>query len=114
MADLSAQDQELLRLYLNDPSGENQVFTLRTLQRLYDDAGSLGGAAAAGWRIKAATVHDWYLANVDGSFLSRDQVFTHCIAMAEMYDKSGGSQTESVSVIMTGSSNDPLVETSEF
>jgi hypothetical protein len=114
MTVLSAQDKELLRLYLNDPAGASEVFTDVVLQRLYDDSGSLEACAAKGWRIKAATVYEWYLANIDGSFLSRDQVFSHCIKMAETFERSeGGSISQSIEVIMTGSANDST-SSSEF
>lgn len=113
MTALSVQDKELLRLYLNDPAGASEVFTDAMLQRLYDEAGSLEACAATGWRVKAATVHDWYLVNIDGGFLSRDQVFNHCIKMAETFESSKGGMSQSVEVIMTGSANDST-SSSEF
>jgi hypothetical protein len=90
---MSAADIALLRLYLSDPAGAKEVFTDEKLQTLLDNAdGDVNSATGAGWRIKAASVADWYQMNVDGAFLSRDQVWFHCIRLAEYYEKiSGGS-----------------------
>jgi hypothetical protein len=84
---------ELLRLYLADPAGANEVFTDAKLQTLLDNKeADVGAAAAEGWRIKAASVADWYQMNIDGAFLSRDQVWEHCMKMAAHFDgRSGGN-----------------------
>lgn len=92
MPTLSEAERELLRLYIADPSDDNnEAIDDQTLDLIYEQTeGNLAAAAARAWRIKAGTVADWYLANIDGAFLSRDQVFEHCMKMAYMYDTAGG------------------------
>lgn len=89
---MDATQLALLRLYIADPPGTDEYLHDDTLQNLFtanDD--DLYATAADAWRMKAANVADWYLANIDGSFLSRDQVWTHCMAMAEHFEKTGGA-----------------------
>lgn len=89
---MDATQLALLRLYISDPAGTTEYLhddTLNTLYTLADD--NIFATAAEAWRMKAAHVADWYLANIDGSFLSRDQVWTHCMAMADHYGKLSGT-----------------------
>lgn len=88
---MSDADIALLRLYLADPAGANEVFTNAKLALLLDqNEDDVYAAAADGWRVKAANVSEWYMVNVDGAFLNREQVWEHCIKMAEHYEKIGG------------------------
>jgi hypothetical protein len=114
MAILTDSDRALLRLYLNDPAGANQVLDDETLDKIYEEAGeTVAGAAGRGWRIKAARVHDWYMVNLDGAFLNRDQVFKHCIMMAETFEAQGGG-AELSNIQLTGPNADTTAETPEF
>ena len=89
-------DIALLRLYLADPAGAKEVFTDGKLQILLDKTEDVNAAAAEGWRIKAGSVAEWYQMSVDGATLSRDQVFEHCIKMAEHYEGLGGGNLTNV------------------
>lgn len=81
----------LLRLYIADPAGNTEYLHDDTLQTLFSqNEDNLFATAAECWRIKAANVADWYLANIDGSFLSRNQVWEHCMAMVDHYSKIAG------------------------
>jgi len=87
----------LLRLYIADPSGNDEYLHDDKLEALFQQNDSdLYATAADAWRMKAANVADWYLANIDGSFLSRDQVWDHCIKMAEHFEKTGGAALTNV------------------
>jgi len=94
---MTTEQIALLRLYLADPPGAKEIFTdtkLNLLLTQNDD--DVYAATADGWRVKAATVSEWYMVNIDGAFLNREQVFNHCIAMAEHYEKLGGGGVVSV------------------
>jgi hypothetical protein len=89
----------LLRLYIADPAGNNEYLHDDKLQALSsNNDGDLYATAADAWRMKAANVADWYLANIDGAFLSRDQVWEHCMKMAEHFEKAGGGALVNVSM----------------
>lgn len=90
---ITAEDIALLRLFLADPAGANEFFHDDVLEQMWDDNDEdVYSATADGWRMKAANAHELYTAQIDGSLLSRDQIWYHCIRMAEHFDKmSGGS-----------------------
>jgi hypothetical protein len=109
---MTTTDIELLRLYIADPAGQDQVFATTLLADTLDrNSGDVNAAAAEMWGIKAATVADWYLSQTDGALLSRDQVFQHCLKMQTQYKSLSSSSM--VNVRMTTQSDD-LVESSEF
>lgn len=113
MAILADESRALLRMYLHDPSGADEVLDNDTLDLIYTETGeTLEAAAARGWRIKAARVHEWYMVNLDGAFLNRDQVFKHCIMMAETYERAGGAELSNIQ--LTGPNADTTTETPEF
>lgn len=115
MASLTNEQRALIRLYSDDPFGPDEVVHNDVLESLFEDSESVESVVARVWRIKAATVADWYLANVDGSFLSRNQVFDHCIAMAEFYERQSGTSGSIVSVALTApNSVDEATTSSEF
>jgi hypothetical protein len=87
---------ELLRLYLND-SGPTFALSDEDLNQVLAKVdGDFYAAVAEGWRIKAGNVAHWYRAELDGSDLSRDQVFKHCMFMAETYEDKGGAQMKNI------------------
>lgn len=116
MATLSDSDRSLLRLYVGDPAGPDEVLSDSVLDELYDGPaeGSIEGAAARAWRIKAATVTEWYMTNVDGAFLSRDQVFDHCVKMAGYYEGVSGTSFAMINVGLSGPNAVSEVSSSEF
>lgn len=106
----------LLRLYLSDPSpapaGKSPVFTDTQLKELLERAeNDVNSAAAEGWRIKAGSVADWYDVSLDGSVLSRDQVWKHCMNMVSTYEALSGGQMKNVRIQVTPEDES---ETSEF
>jgi hypothetical protein len=79
-----------LRLFIDDPAGNDQLFDDPDLGAFITDAGDdLSQAASELWKVKAARVSEWYTVNMDGNFMSRDQVFAHCLKMSESYANSG-------------------------
>lgn len=91
----------LLRLYLNDRT-EPYVFDDTELTDLLDGAGGdVDAAAAEGWKIKAGTVAEWYDVNIDGSALSRSDVFDHCMKMRMQYLSSSGGLIDNVRLQVT-------------
>lgn len=92
---MDATQLALLRLYIADPAGQSEYLHDDMLEILFlRNEENLFATASEAWRIKAANVADWYLANIDGSFLSRNQVWEHCIAMVDYYSKlSAGAGT---------------------
>ena len=114
MATLSDSDRALIRLYTDDPSGPDEVMHDTDLDALWDLTENVEGATAKVWRIKAAKVSDWFLANVDGAFLSRDQVFAHCITMAEFYETQGGTSGVFSNIALIGPNAADEDESSEF
>ncbi len=114
---MTTDDLELLRLYIDDvtPSnGEDPFLSDIKLQSLLDKEGNVEAAAGKAWRIKAAQVSSWYLANVDGAFLSRDQVFDHCMKMAEFYEQVSGTSEIIKNIDLTGPNAVSEEATSEF
>lgn len=104
----------LLRLYIDDPAGAEEVFHDIELQNTLDDSGSdVHAAAAKLWSIKAATVHKWYLSQIDGAFLSRNQVFDHCMAMSKYHEDKGAGKIETVS-LDTGGGGSSTTQSVEF
>lgn len=94
---ITASDTALLRLFLADPAGNDEVFHDDMLEQLWDDNDEdIYSAAADGWRAKAAKAHELYTAQIDGSLLSRDQIWYHCIRMAEHFDKMSGGTLANV------------------
>lgn len=90
---MTTSDLALLRLYIADPAGSDQVFETSTLSDILDrNSGDLNSAASELWGIKAATVADWYMSQTDGALLSRDQVFDHCLKMQKTYKSMSSSQ----------------------
>jgi hypothetical protein len=109
----SAEDIAMLRLKIADPAGASAFLTDAQLEAVISDAGGdLDGAASECWRIKAANVADWYQASLDGAFLSREQVFDHCMRMAETFQDR--SSTDMINVGLDsgggGSSADNTVD----
>ena len=103
----------LLREYIHDPSGSSQKWDDDKLRdHLTQASGDLQSAAAAIWRIKAATVATWYQASLDGAFMSREQVFDHCIKMAELYESLGSNQMVNVQLATATSAS--IEPSSEF
>jgi hypothetical protein len=98
---MDATQLALLRLYIADPSGTTEFLHDDTLQILFlQNDSNLFATASECWRIKAANVADWYLANIDGAFLSRNQVWEHCMAMVDHYSNiSGGAGTAAGAVL---------------
>lgn len=116
---MSADQIELLRLYIDDKSPD-EVFDDPKLEE-FIDANTLDGevnlnaAAAKLWAIKAGSVASWYTTSLDGSFLSRSEVFNHCMKMADFYGAQGGGDPASWrSVKMDSSTDDPADIGTEF
>jgi hypothetical protein len=110
---------EQLRLYLADPDekadGNGLVFTDEQLNNLIDlYPEDLNAAAADGWKMKAASVADWYQANTDGSKLSRQQVFDHCLKMIEKYEESAQGSIQSIRMDVMYETTGGIPEESEF
>jgi hypothetical protein len=106
---------EMLRLYINDPT-PNEQFDDPKLQEFindftFDGEVNLNAAAAKLWAVKAGSVSAWYTTSLDGSFLSRDQVFQHCLRMAEYYGLQGGGDPASWRSVLMDSSSDDGEET---
>lgn len=107
-------DLELLRLYLADPLGGlngGELFKDHELERFLSDASDVAGAAATGWRIKASRVAEWYNVSLDGSELSRGQVYRHCIDQADHFSGISSGVITSVKMSTDYQSN---TEESEF
>lgn len=94
---IELDDHELLRLYLDDlPDSDtgNVFFRDDHLDRLIAESNDLYGAAAAGWRIKAARVVEWFNVDIDGAEMSLGQAFRHAMDMAKVFrDESTGELT---------------------
>lgn len=107
---MSQEQVELLRLYISDPSG-NEFFNDPKLEEFitantFDGVVNLNAAASKLWAIKAGNVATWYTASMDGSFLSREQVFEHCLRMAAYYGSEGGGDPASWKSIEMDSEGD--------
>lgn len=90
-----ATDAELrtLRLYVDDPAGDSQFLDDSVLLTFIEAAGgSLNNAASEIWKVKAARVNEWYTVNMDGNFMTRGEVFDHCLKMSASY-AAGGAMT---------------------
>jgi hypothetical protein len=96
---MTTSDIELLRLYVDDPHGENERFTSAQLQDFIDRFGDLHSAAAEVWLFKAATVAEWYMSQTDGALLDRGTVFKHCKDMADFHRSQGIESFDSISLI---------------
>ena len=80
-----------VRLYINDPAGATQFLDDDVLEGfITESAGDLNRAASELWKLKAARVSEWYLVNIDGAFMSRDQAFDHALKMSTFYASGGG------------------------
>lgn len=80
-----------LRAYIDDKQDGTHQFEDYQLQaKITEYNGDLHGAAADIWGMKAATVSDWYQINMDGSFMSREQVFEHCLKMQSLHAQQRG------------------------
>jgi len=100
-----------LRLFIDDPSGNDEFFTNETLAAFIADVDDdLSAAASELWKVKAARVSEWYTVNMDGNFMSRDQVFSHCMKMSESYANSGSM----TNVALTTLSVDAGSQTPEY
>lgn len=94
---MTLTDVEMLRLFVDDPAGNDAVFTTPVLQGILEGANSdIDSAASIVWQMKAARVNEWYLSQTDGALLSRDQVFDHCMKMVEFYGNRSAGTFESV------------------
>lgn len=92
---MTQEQVELLRLYVDDKS-PGEVFDDPKLEEfITNNEGNLNAAAAKLWAIKAGSVATWYTSSMDGSFLSREQVFDHCMKMADWYGNAGGGDPAS-------------------
>jgi hypothetical protein len=112
---MTVAEVELLRLYVDDRKDGTEQFNDDQLQDIIDGAdGSLHGAAAEVWGMKAATVSEFYLANVDGSFLSRNQIFDHCMAMVEFHRMGGGAASTVMSSVLISTGTADTDASSEF
>jgi hypothetical protein len=91
---------ERLRLSLDDPNNgpEDPFFSDEQLDNLLAETqeNDLNAAASQGWLMKAAAVSDWYQATSDGSSFSRQQVFEHCLRMANKYEEMSSATLVSV------------------
>lgn len=93
---------QLLRLYIDDRDTGTGTVTIEDpeLQDLLDATeGDVYGAAGKAWAIKAARVAQWYQVSLDGSFLSREQVFDHCMSMSKYYEMRSTSGTGGASIV---------------
>ena len=78
-----------------------EIALLLEMFRRADSAGNLPGttdwqptynlkaAASMGWQWKAAKASELVSADLDGERLSSNQVFDHCVQMAQMYSRRG-------------------------
>lgn len=114
-----ALDKNLLRLYLADTNSSNYAISDDFLDKLIakaggDDDENFNAILAEGWRIKAATVAQWYDASIDGRVFNRAQVFRHATKMAEMYAAEAGTSISNFEIM--GPNNPAIVESdaSEF
>lgn len=92
-------DHELLRLYLDDlpnPETGDVFFRDDHLDRLIADTSDIFGAAAAGWRIKAARVVEWVNVDLDGAEMSLGQAFRHAIDMSRTFSNESTGEIRSV------------------
>jgi hypothetical protein len=108
---MTVAEVELLRLYIDDKKDGTEKFNDDQLQDFIDRFGEeLHAAAAEIWGIKAARVTEYYLTNIDGSFLSRNQVFDHCMAMADFHRHGGSADTMESVQLSTGNTSDSSSE----
>lgn len=89
----------LLRLYIADPAGSDAKFPSPTLEAIIENhENDLYAAAAEVWSIRAGDVHEYYMAQIDGSLMSREQVFEHCLMMQKMYEQKAGNKMTNVAL----------------
>lgn len=104
------QQIKVVRKFVNDAAGDTQIFENDEIELLIDEKdGDLNQVASDLWRIKAGRVSEWYLVNIDGAFMSRDQAFDHAIKMSEVYARQGGMTN-----VLLDTSPLIVVETPEF
>lgn len=109
MTTMTPEQISTLRLYTDIPAGSEQFLDDTVLQGFFDAADEdINRAAAEIWKVKAARVNEWYTVNMDGNFMTRGEVFEHCLKMSALY-ASGGSMTN---VALT--TRDADNESSEF
>jgi len=94
---IELDDLELLRLYLDDlpePETGDVFFRDDQLERFISESADIYGAAAIGWRVKAARVVEWFNVDIDGAEMSMGQAFRHAMDMAKVFrDESTGELT---------------------
>lgn len=108
---------ELLRLYLDDrDTGDRTLIfedpELAQLLGLFDD--DVHAAAAQGWAVKAGRVSQWYQVNLDGAFLSREQVFQHCMDMVKFHEGHSTGSATIENIELTGPTEATDDEESDF
>lgn len=92
-------DISLLRLFIADPAGNDAHFPTTTLEGLLENhEGDVYATASEVWAIRAADVHEYYMAQIDGNLMSREQVFEHCLSMQKMYEQKSGSKMTNVAL----------------
>ena len=82
---LTAPEIALLLEMFRRPDGAGNAPGTADWQPTYN----LKAAAAEGWRWKAAKASELVSADLDGERLSSNQVFDHCVQMAQMYSRRG-------------------------
>lgn len=106
----TAEQIEQVRLYINDPGGATEFLEDSQIGMFIDaQDGDLNRAASELWKVKAARVSEWYLVNIDGAFLSRDQAFDHAMKMSATYASSGGMTNALLTTV-----SDNIERSSEF
>lgn len=101
---MTTSEIELVRLYTDDrDDGTHELFLEDDeVQSIVDGASNdLHTAASRIWGMKAARVHEWYTTSLDGSYLSREQVFDHCLKMAEFHKGYASGELVSTRMVNT-------------
>ena len=80
---LTESDLELLLAEFRRPDGEGRPPTDLNWTPAYD----FNSAAAEGWRWKAARASELTAVDLDGTKLSAEQIFDHCVSMISLYSK---------------------------
>jgi len=98
---MTTSEIELVRLYTDDrDDGTHDLFLEDDeIQSIVDGVtNDLHAASNKIWLMKAARVHEWYTTSLDGGYLSREQVFEHCLKMAEYHKQYASNALISVSM----------------